>query len=163
MSKIFITGIVASGKTTLAKELSRRTGTPWHELDAIVYDHTGEARYKRTPEEQQHVIADIDAAGGWIIEDTCRKSCRCLLDMAQRIVFLDTPLWKRRIRIFTRFIKQRLGIERCLYHADLHMLRMMYKWTADFERDRASFTAMLGEYGEKVVVVRKAEEALDLL
>lgn len=35
MRKIFITGIVASGKTTFAKQLSAQLQLPWYELDLI--------------------------------------------------------------------------------------------------------------------------------
>jgi adenylate kinase family enzyme len=38
LSKIYIVGIVASGKTTFAKQLSKITGIPWYELDNIVHD-----------------------------------------------------------------------------------------------------------------------------
>jgi adenylate kinase family enzyme len=35
--KIFIVGIVASGKTTLARKLSRELIIPWYEGDCIVH------------------------------------------------------------------------------------------------------------------------------
>ena len=36
--KILIIGIVASGKTTLAKKLSRKTNIEYYEIDSIVHD-----------------------------------------------------------------------------------------------------------------------------
>ena len=41
MRKIFIVGIVASGKTTLAKQLGTDINICWYELDSIVYHQTG--------------------------------------------------------------------------------------------------------------------------
>ncbi|WP_277619935.1 hypothetical protein [Listeria aquatica] len=35
--KIWIIGSVASGKTTLAKELQKELGIPYHELDVFVH------------------------------------------------------------------------------------------------------------------------------
>lgn len=102
MNKILISGIVASGKTTLAKRLSEAMNIPWYELDSIVYHQTATERYKRTAEEQIEVINHIDRSGTWIMEGTDRKSYRCLFDMADTVIFLDPPLWKRRIRILTR-------------------------------------------------------------
>ncbi|QTH40751.1 hypothetical protein J4772_24705 [Cohnella sp. LGH] len=151
MKKVLITGIVASGKTTLAKRLSETLNIPWYELDRIVHHRTETGRYKRTADEQIEVIKDIDSHGEWIIEGTDRPSYRCLFEMADTILFLDTPLWKRRIRILTRFLKQNLGIEKCDYKPDITMLKMMYKWTRDFEEYRADFESRLQLYEEKVI------------
>jgi len=151
MKKILILGIVAGGKTTLAKRLSARLGIPWYELDTIVHHETSEGRKKRTDEEQVEVIVDIDRAGRWIFEGTDRASYRCLFDMADTIIFLDPPLWIRRIRILTRYIKQKVGIEKCHYHPDLAMLKRMYAWTKDFEENRASFETNLRKYEHKLI------------
>ncbi len=151
MKKVLITGIVASGKTTLAKRLSETLKIPWYELDLIVHHRTETDRYKRTADEQIEVIKDIDSHGEWIFEGTDRSSYRCLFEMADTILFLDTPLWKRRIRILTRFLKQNLGIEKCNYTPDIKMLKMMYKWTRDFEDNRSDFEARLQPYNGKVI------------
>jgi len=153
LSKIYIVGIVASGKTTLAKKLSRELSVPWYELDCIVYEKLETGRYKRTPEEQMKVIHDIDKKGDWIFEGTYRKSYHGLFEMADKIIFLDIPLWKRKVRIFTRFIKQQIGVEKCHYKADFKMLRLMYKWTSDFEKNRAEFENILKKYDDKLMVV----------
>ncbi len=150
MKKIYIIGIVASGKTTLARKLSRQLNIPWYQLDRIVHPV---GMPKRSPEEQVEVIHDIDWSGQWIFEGTDRPSYRCLLEMADTIVVLDPPLWKRRIRIFTRFLKQRLGIEECNYKPTLKMLRLMYKWTRDFEETRADFEERLEPFISKVIRV----------
>lgn len=153
VDKIYIIGIVASGKTTFSKELPKSSGIPHYELDSIIHEQTANGRYKRTPEEQVQAIHEIDKTGQWIIEGTYRKSCQCLFDLADYVVFLDTPLWKRLIRIFSRFVKQQLKIEPCLYKSDLRMLRMMYKWTFEFEQNRLEFLAMLSQYQDKLLVI----------
>lgn len=153
MNKILISGIVASGKTTLAKRLSEAMKIPWYELDSIVYHQTATERYKRTAEEQVEVINHIDRGGAWIMEGTDRKSYRCLFDMADTVIFLDPPLWKRRIRILTRFIKQNIGIEPCNYQPDFKMLKAMYKWTREFEQNRDDFEARLQLYKDKVIIL----------
>ncbi len=45
--KIYIVGIVASGKTTLAKELSKKYNISYFQGDSIAYGYTGSARVKR--------------------------------------------------------------------------------------------------------------------
>ncbi|MFF2912093.1 hypothetical protein [Paenibacillus sp. NPDC057934] len=151
MKKVFIIGIVASGKTTLAKRLSEKMNIPWYELDSIVHHQTSAGRFKRTTDQQLEVIMDIDQDGQWIFEGTDRESYQCLYEMADTIIFLDTPLWKRRIRIFVRFVKQNLGIEKCHYKSDFTMLKKMYQWTRDFERNRDSFEAKLQLFQDKVI------------
>ncbi|CAM3483213.1 DNA topology modulation protein FlaR [Marinicrinis lubricantis] len=154
MNKILIIGIVASGKTTLAKRISEELHVPWYELDCIVHHQTASGRYKRTADEQVEVIMEIDQSGPWIFEGTDRESYQCLYDMADTIIFLDTPLWKRRIRILTRFIKQRLGMETSHYKPTMQMLRMMYRWTREFESSRSLFEAKLQSYQHKVIRLR---------
>ncbi|WP_422657602.1 hypothetical protein ACK8P5_17810 [Paenibacillus sp. EC2-1] len=151
MKKIFIIGIVASGKTTLAKRLSKHIEIPWYELDSIVHVQTNNGRIKRTPQEQIEVIKDIDRHGDWIFEGTDRESYQCLYDMADTIIFLDTPLWKRRVRIVTRFLKQQLGLEKAHYKSDFKMLKMMFEWTNDFERNRGHFEAKISVYQDKLI------------
>ncbi|MGI5900173.1 MAG: hypothetical protein ACOX8S_09685 [Christensenellales bacterium] len=163
MSKIFITGSVASGKTTLAKELSSRLGAPWFELDSIVHKRVGGERVKQSPEEQMREILAIDTEGKWIFEGVFRDSYRGLLGMADIIIFLDAPLWKRRYHVLTRFIRQKLGAEPCGYKPNLRMLWLMYKWTRDFERNRSNFTAMLDEYRGKLIVISKPAEVYEQL
>lgn len=151
MNKIYIVGIVASGKTTLAKKLSEHLHIPWFELDCIIYCNSETGRYKRSPEQQLEVIHDIDKNENWIIEGTYRISCHCLFELADTIIFLDPPLWKRKLRIFKRYIKQQLRIEKCHYKSNLKMLKLMYKWTNDFEVNRNKFEAMLEQYEYKIL------------
>lgn len=157
MSKIYIIGMVASGKTTLAKNLSKQLNIPHYELDCIVHHKTDSGRYKRTPEQQVQVIKNIDSECDWIIEGTHRKSCHCLFSMADKIIFLDIPLWKRKYRIMLRYIKQQLTIEKCHYKSDFKMLKLMYKWTKDFEDNRAEFEKMLDQYIDKLIVIQNVK------
>ncbi|WP_068613423.1 P-loop NTPase family protein [Paenibacillus tuaregi] len=162
MKKIYIVGIVASGKTTLAKRLSEELKIPWYELDCIVHHQSATERFKRTPEQQVEVIQEIDQRGAWIFEGTDRKSYQCLYEMADTIIFLDPPLWKRRIRILIRFLKQNLGIEECHYKPDLKMLKMMYAWTRDFEDNRRDqLEAKLQIHAHKVIRLQNSNN-LDL-
>ena len=153
MRKIYIVGMVASGKTTFARTLSKEMGIPFYELDCIVCVKTSEGQYKRTPEEQFAELQRIDNLGDWIIEGTYRESCKCLLQMSDRIIFLDPPLWRRKHRILKRFIKQKLRIESCHYKSDISMLKMMYKWTNDFEKNRIQFESMLEKYEHKLAKI----------
>lgn len=152
--KIFIMGIVASGKTTYAKELSKQMSLPFVELDSVVYYNVDGVRIKRTPEEQMQIIREMDAKESWIAEGVYRPSYHLLLDLADMIIWLDPSVWKRKIRIFSRHVKQVIGVEECAYKPDFQMLRNMYKWTKQFEGEREELDEILQPYLEKLIVVR---------
>jgi adenylate kinase family enzyme len=154
--KILIIGIVAAGKTTLARKLSETLNISWYEGDCIKYREDENGRNKRTPQEQLDLIIKINTQESWIIEGTPRKSQEILFDLSDRIIFLDPPLIARYCRILIRYIKQKLGIEKCHYKASIHMLKMMFRWTNEFEQDRASFETRLNLYGNKVIRVKRS-------
>ncbi len=154
MKRILITGTVASGKSTLARKLSEKLTIQHYELDSIVHTQ----KYKRTEKEQIKIINEIDKSGEWIFEGTNRKSYRFLFDLADTVIFLDTPLWKRRLRIIIRFIKQKIGFEKSLYKPEFKMLRKMYEWTDDFEEKRDEFNDFLNRYEEKIIRLKDVND-----
>ena len=111
-------------------------------LNSIVHDD--EKNVKRTNSEQQAIIKRIDKKKDWIIEGTLRKNLENLLTKADKIIFLDITVRVRRCHIFKRFIRQKLGIEKCNYKPSFKMLTNMYKWTRDFEREKVYFLERLG-------------------
>lgn len=162
MHRIFIIGIVASGKTTLAKQLALKLETPWYELDSVVHHGIGINRYKRSSEEQYQVLNDMTQNKSWIVEGVYRESYHFLLDSADKIIFLDPPLRVRKIRILKRFAKQIFGIEKCNYKPDIKMLKWMFMWTKDFEVNREAFEKMLSNYSSKVIVLKSKESIKDI-
>lgn len=163
MKKIYIIGIVASGKTTMSKELSKKLLIPYYELDNVVYTKKNNKRYKRTNEELFEVINDINMNNSWIFEGVYRESYKYILDYSDTIIFLDVPLYIRKIRILKRFIMQQFNLEKSEYKSDLKMLKMMFKWTKDFETNRCIFEKMLNEYSSKLVVISNKNELRKLL
>ena len=153
--KILIIGIVASGKTTLARKLSELLGIKHYEIDTIVHDD--DKRIKRSEDEQKRIFKMINKNDEWIIEGTLREHLFYLCDMADKIIYLDVPLNVRRVRIFSRFIKQLFGIEKCNYKVNFKMLRLMYKWTNDFEKNKFAFEDKLFKYGNKVIVEKNGK------
>ena len=146
--KILIIGIVASGKTSLAKELEKRLGISHFEIDSIVHDDLN--KRKRSVLEQLKLIEEIDLNNDWIIEGTLRKN-------------LDISLKIRKRRIITRFIKQKFGLEKCNYKPTLEMLRLMFKWTKDFENNKDEFLERLLAYTDKVIRITEVLEINDVI
>ena len=106
--KVLIIGIVASGKSTLANRLGKENDIDVYEIDSIVHDDVNSI--KRSCKEQTNIIMNINKKDNWIIEGTLRKNLYFLLDMADKIIYIDIPLRIRKRRIITRYIKQKLKI-----------------------------------------------------
>ena len=151
--KILIVGTVGTGKTTLAKKLSKQYGIEYWEIDSIVHDNNNGK--KRSLEEQDEIIKEIDKNKDWILEGVLRKNLYYLLEKAERIIYLDVSKIKRDIRIVKRFIKQNLKLEAANYKPDLKMLKSMFRWSNEFEVNKLNFEKELEKYREKVEIIRK--------
>ena len=57
--KIDIIGSVASGKTTLARLISRKLNVPYYEKDNIVWKRTSDGDVKRSPKERDEYFNEI--------------------------------------------------------------------------------------------------------
>lgn len=154
--KILILGVVASGKTTLAKRMSEENNINYYEIDSIIKDY--EKGIRRTDEEQQEEIEKINKQSSWIIEGTLNENMYNLLKMADLVIYLDTPLSVRKRRIFFRFIKQKLKIEECDYKPSIKILKKMYKETNEAEKDKSKFKNELLKYDPKVIVLKDANQ-----
>ena len=149
--KILIIGIVASGKTTLAKRLSEENNISHYEIDSIVHDDFNNR--KRSVLEQLEMINDINKNNDWIIEGTLRKNLDVLLEFADKIIFIDIDKKIRKRRIVSRYIKQILGVEKCNYKPSLGIVKDMFKWTNDFEKEKKSFLERICKYEDKLIVL----------
>ena len=149
--KILIVGTVGTGKTTLARKLSKEYNIKYYEIDSIVHDDIN--KKKRTPQQQNEIISNINKEDGWIIEGVLRENLEDLLEIAEKIIYLDIPKNIRNKRILTRYIKQKIGIEKSNYKPSLKMLKMMYKWSNEFEKNRDEFENKLNKYVDKLEVI----------
>lgn len=154
--KILIIGIVASGKTTLAKRLSKELNYNYYEIDSIVHDDIN--KRKRTPKEQEKILNKICKNKNWIIEGTLRTNLYNILNKSDQIIYLDIPLKIRKKRIFIRYIKQKLKIEKCNYKPSIKLLKMMYKWTATFEQEKENFEKLINNCDKPVTILKNIEE-----
>lgn len=67
-NKIHIIGAVGSGKTTLARTLSKKHGVPYYELDNVVWKRGQSGDVRRTDEEIDEYLDNIIGSAQWIIE-----------------------------------------------------------------------------------------------
>lgn len=152
--KILIIGTVATGKTTLARKLSKKYKIKYYEIDSIVHDDENNGR-KRTKEEQNEIINKINKNKDWIIEGVLRKNLEYLLELSDEIIYLDIPKYKRNIRILIRFVKQKLKIEKVNYKPNFEMLKNMYKWSNEDEKRKNEIQQKLNKHKNKLKILKK--------
>lgn len=156
MMKIYIVGSVGSGKSTLARSISSITGIPCVHLDEVVHvedraDSWG--NHKRPVEERDAQFRDILSKDDYIIEDAGRACFSEGMLEADTIVLLDPPPRTVRRRILLRFMKQNLGIEKCIYKPHFKMLKSMFKWAKDYQVGEDSIKARLAPFQDKTVIL----------
>ena len=141
--KIFVTGAVGSGKSTLARRIAEEFGILAIGLDDVVHIRRPEGDVKRTPEERDRLLAEMTASGSWVAEDAGRRCFKHLWEEADLLILLDVPKIRRNFQIFSRWARQMLRLERCAYKPGFRWLPLMMKWSRDYDRDYADFTAEL--------------------
>ena len=79
-----------NGKTTLGRELARRLGVPFVELDALVHG----PGWVETPDDVLRAqVEPIVASDSWVIDGAYRhKLGDLVLDAADVVVWLDLPI-----------------------------------------------------------------------
>ncbi|WP_096187129.1 P-loop NTPase family protein [Evansella halocellulosilytica] len=132
--KIHIVGSVGSGKTTLAKSLSHEFNIPYYELDNVVWRRSELGDIRNPPEKWEESLRNIVSTDKWIVEGVHNEQwVRPSLKEADVILFLNLPHRTRRIRIVSRFIKQKFGLEPSHYKPTWTMFFKMFKWDKQFE------------------------------
>ena len=99
MTRIYVTGTSCSGKTTLAKAISKRLRLPHVELDALFWgpDWTPvpEATFRAR-------VAAAVAPGGWVVDGGYTELHDLTWGQAEMVIWLDYPMpvvlgrWARR-------------------------------------------------------------------
>lgn len=159
--KIYIVGAVSSGKSTLAKKLSEALSIPYHSLDEVVHitdkSHPW-GNNKRDVGERDKLFKSVIQQPKWIIEDVGRPCFEDGLKEADRIVLIEVPSKIRNYRIIKRWVKQRLGIEKCMYNPGLKMLKGMFKWSKDYDTGKDNLKERILDYKEKVITLRNNKD-----
>lgn len=144
--------IIGTGKTTLAKKLSKQYNIKYYEIDSIVHDDNN--KIKRTSKQQDEIIEKINNNVNWIIEGVLRKNLYYLLELADKIIYLDISKKVRNRRILIRYIKQKLGLEQANYVPSLNMLKNMYKWSEKYDKNKHEIMQILDKYKDKIEIIK---------
>ena len=88
--RIYIFGLTASGKTTLAKILSKKLNIKTYSLDDIVFKKKWNERYSQKI--QRKKLREIYTKTKWIIEGVHTKDwIKPVVSRADKVIFLNIP------------------------------------------------------------------------
>jgi adenylate kinase family enzyme len=104
MRRINVIGASGNGKSTVARELARRLGLPYVELDALNH---GPNWTEASDEDFTRAVAAATEDAGWVVDGNYRRKLGDLvLEQADTIVWLDQPLplvlWRLWLRTLRR-------------------------------------------------------------
>ena len=152
MIKIYIIGSVGSGKTTLAKRLSKELNIPHIELDNITWERIpNQHDRKRSHEEIEPLFNEILKEDNWVMENVGKSVYDRNYDEADTIIYLKLPRIVLYKQILMRWVRQKQGKEPSAYPPDFKMLRQMFIW-ANKEMNNSKLNK-LGPYKYKVLVL----------
>ncbi|MEB6551329.1 AAA family ATPase [Heyndrickxia sporothermodurans] len=154
-NRIHIIGSVGSGKTTLARSLSKKLNIPFYELDNVVWIRTKSGDVQRGQKERDKYLTDIVRSEAWIIEGVHHPWVSPSWEKADLIIFLDTDYSIRTYRIIKRYIRQKLGREKANYQPSFDMFKKMFGWNAYFEKkSKPEIMELLRPYEEKLLILK---------
>lgn len=149
--KIHIVGGPGSGKSFLAKKLSRELGIPHYDLDDIQWANESDYGKKRDAGDRDALLNEILQKDQWIIEGVYYAWCgRCFED-ADRIYLMTVPRRVYRYRILRRFLRRKLGLEAGKKES-LRSLSALLKWADKYQRaNLTQIRNLLEAYTDKVI------------
>lgn len=159
--KIYIVGSVSSGKSTFANKISEKLKVNYTSLDDVVYmiDKVNSfSNIKRDVKDRDNLFYSIIQQKNWIVEDVGRSCFKDGLKEADIIILLEPPKSIRNYRIIKRFIKQRLGLEKCGYNPSFQMLKNMLKWSRDYDSGKDKLKHRISGYREKTIILRNKRD-----
>jgi hypothetical protein len=108
----------------------------------------------RPVKERDKLFSAVLTADHYIMEDAGREYFIEGMERADTIVHLAPPRVVRNKRIILRWIKQRMGIEKCGYFPRLAVLKAMFRWSDKCDSGEDGLKSRLALFADKIVVLR---------
>lgn len=163
--RIHIIGGCGSGKTYIAKRLSKELGIEHYQTDNLVWDRSDPNNHIKYPKSiRDELLQNIILQDSWIVEGVHQEWVHSSFAEADYIFIIKPSLFIRNRRTLTRFIKTRLGMEERNYTQDIKNLLVMFRWNRDFERKKIyDILEATSRFAEKRHIVKSNMDILKLL
>ncbi len=154
--KIRIIGPCGSGKSTVARALSRQLGIAYHEIDNLMWDRR--APNLRYPEAvRNRMFQDILDSEDWILEGVQHGWTMESFRQADWVLVLHPHVLVRDYRIIRRFIRSRTGLEQWNYKQTFsNLVKMVVEWNHGY--DPAKILTLTEEFAAKRIVATGPKE-----
>ena len=157
MRRVAIVGCGGSGKSTVARELGRRTGLPVVHLDTLFWSSDWQPC---PPEEWEAIQRRLVAEERWIIDGNYGGTMEIRLAAADTVVFLDLPTHVCLRRVVLRRLRS-FGTPRTDLGPRDRLTLEFLRWIAAYRRTRRPgilrrLAALPSE--KRVVVLRSDSE-----
>lgn len=156
MQKIYIIGPVGSGKTTLARKLSKKHNIKMYELDKVIYDDDN-GNVKRTDTEISSLFNNIISNKSWIIEDVGRKKFIEGVKQADIVYYINLRKLTIYKRCITRWIRQKRKIESYNYEPTIKSLIQMLKWAKKDLKNRNNKITYIKETAKHYKIINLSD------
>lgn len=165
-SKIFITGIYGSGKTTLGKKLADITGYPLTHLDDVKY----EKKFDKIRDKPsiEAILNEISKQNSWIIEGVWVKDINELCDKADMIVLFDIDkktLYSRIILRYLTVMPTSWSYLKKTLKNKFSVIRRVYRYFNDpeFEERLEVYKQNIGDNFQKVITIKNNSDIEQIL
>ncbi len=125
--RVIVTGMPGSGKSTLSKALSAKTGLPLIHLD-LHYWKPGWVR--PSDDEWREIQCNLLAGDVWIADGNYHETLDLRLGRADTVVVLATPWWLCAGRAFVRGVRRPVGTVMPEGCEDSAIQRLSDEWRA---------------------------------
>ena len=157
--KIHIIGCSGTGKTYLARKLSKKYNIQHYDLDDIQWDNSADGYGLKMPvNKREELLKRILSQESWIIEGVYYAWVTESFQRADVIYVLDIPSYIYKYRIIMRFIKRKLGIEKGKKETFKSVYNLL-KWTNKYQNNNLKeIKKILEQYASKVVWISDGRE-----
>ncbi|MCR8656686.1 hypothetical protein [Paenibacillus endoradicis] len=159
--KIRIIGACGSGKSFIAKVLSKKYGINYYELDNLVWDKSA-VNVRYPIEIRDSKLCEIINKESWIVEGVHYKWGHDSFKNADLIFIIKPNKFIRDFRVIYRFIKTRLGIEQWNYKQSLkNLFQMLFIWNRGYDKEGIyTILELTSSFSYKRVIVKNNQEIL---
>ena len=168
--RINVIGTSGSGKSTLSKQLAKKLGSPYVELDALYWKPNWT---KSNDDEFFQKVNEVVSADKWVLDGNYSRTQDIKWKRAQTVVFLDLPfhlvLWRVVVRSLVRgFEREELwaGNKETLWRHLFTRNSMIWWVIKNFHKNRKHYSVVSkkSEYSEiQFVRLRSRKEVKQFL